>query len=105
MGMGDIHMLYWIYLRSSYSYLEIGACIYPSQSGLLISYLNIWPGGNLLDPYSCVLVIPVHINQSYADCYLAWSVSTPLQIVAIPILNICCLYFEHGKAFVRTSAV
>src|SRR6267142_2486625 len=77
MGMGDIHMLYWIYLQSSYSYLEIGACIYPSRSGLLISYLNIRPGGNLLDLDSCVLVIPVRIDQSYADRYLVWSISTP----------------------------
>jgi len=31
--------------------------------------------------------------------------NTPLQIVAIPISDICCLCFEHGKAFVRTLAV
>src|SRR6267142_2287492 len=77
MGMGDIHTFYWIYLRSSYSYLEIGACVYPSQSGLLISYLNIQLGGNLLDPDSRVLVMPVHIDRSYADRYLVRSVSTP----------------------------
>jgi len=76
MGMGDIHTHYWIYLQSSYSYLEIGVCLYPSQSGLLISYLNIWPGGDLLDPDSHVLVIPVRIDRSYTDRYLAWSVST-----------------------------
>ena len=52
-------------------------CIYPSWSGLLISYLNIWLGGGLPDPDSHVLIIPVHINWSYADRYLVWSISTP----------------------------